>query len=106
MILDMIKLRRLLEPLDIPIQVSKPFMNGRVIMPNVLDVTLEVLDVDGVEADDGGVQTDVCFRELVAEEVFALWEDSFDTVETGEEFQDSSVVGRLGTVYYLNFVNL
>lgn len=36
---------------------------------NVADVALEVLDIDGVKADDGWVEADVQLGELVAQVV-------------------------------------
>jgi hypothetical protein len=41
-------------------------MEVRVSTADVAEVALEVLDVYGVEADDGGVQTDVLLRQAVA----------------------------------------
>lgn len=53
--LDVLKLRRLLERGDIPVQVAHPPVQRRVPRADVADVALEVLDVDGVEADEGDV---------------------------------------------------
>ena len=46
-------------------------MQGRVAGADFLEVGLEVLDVDGVETDDGCVEADVGFADLVAEVVGA-----------------------------------
>lgn len=70
--LDMLKLCRLRpKRIVVPVQVSQPFVEGRVSRADVADVTLEVLDVDGVKADDGRVQADVGFCYLRAKVVGA-----------------------------------
>lgn len=69
MFLDMLKLRRLPKSRDIPIQMSQPFMQCWVSRPDVTDIALEVLDIDGVEANDGRVETDICLGNGFAEVV-------------------------------------
>ena len=61
MSLDVLKLRRFPKRRFVPIQMSHPFVDGGVSGPDVPDVALEVLDVDGVEADYGRVESDVGF---------------------------------------------
>jgi hypothetical protein len=61
MFLDMFKIRRLFKRRIIPVEMAEPLVDRRVAGANVADVTFEVLDVDGVEADDGGVEADVGF---------------------------------------------
>ena len=61
MLLDVLKLRCLAKRRYIPIQHPQPFVQLRVAAPDVSDIALEVLDVDRVEADDGGVKADVGF---------------------------------------------
>lgn len=51
--LDVLKLRRLLERRLVPVQVAHPPVQRRVPGADVADVALEVLHVDGVEADEG-----------------------------------------------------
>lgn len=58
---NMLKLRRLPKRHMIPIQPPHPLMQIRIPAPNISDVALEMLDVDGVEAHNGGVEADVCF---------------------------------------------
>ena len=64
---DMLKLGRLAKGRHIPVEVAQPGVDGRVAAADVADVALEVLDVDGVEAHDGGVQAHVGFGDGVAE---------------------------------------
>jgi hypothetical protein len=45
-----------------PIQMAHPFVKVGISGPNIADVALEVLNVDGIEADDGGEETDISFR--------------------------------------------
>lgn len=103
MLLDMLKVRRPTEGGDIPVQVPQPAMDGRVTGADVAYVALEVLNVDGVETHDGGVETDVGFGYGVAKEVDArgvgrivfLAEISFNTIERGEKGFDGLFVGFL-----------
>ena len=69
MLLDMLKLRRFPKSRYIPIQFPQPIMQLRVPAPDISNITLEVLDVDGIEANDGGVEADVGFSDGGAEVV-------------------------------------
>ena len=54
-------------------------------------------DVGAIEADDGGVESDIGFRELVAEEIGAsVGEDLLEAVERVEERADVGLVRFLG----------
>ena len=64
--LDVLKLGRLAEGRNIPIQSSEPFMKSRIPTADVANVALEVLNIDGVEANDGGVESDVGFGDVGA----------------------------------------
>jgi len=55
MVLDVQEVGRVLEGAVVPVQVSEPGVDARVPAAHVADVALEVLDVDGVEADQGYV---------------------------------------------------
>lgn len=57
--LDVVELRRLPKGRVVPVQVAHPAVDGRVSRANVADVALEVLHVDGVEADDCDEAKDV-----------------------------------------------
>ena len=67
MIFDMLKLRRLSKRRNIPIKLPNPFMYCRVSGADVTEIALEMLDVDNVESDNGSVETNVCFCDVVAE---------------------------------------
>ena len=83
----MFELSRVMESRHIPVQLAHPAMNSRVPGTNIPNITLEVLDVHGVEADDGREEPDVSFGDIGAEEVgvcvacYVL----LDTLERGEE---------------------
>ena len=98
MILNMHKIRRILKRRYIPIQMPQPFMEVRVAGADVADVALEVLDVDDVETDDGGVEADVGFGEAVAEVVGTRGsgELGFGVIEGFEEDGYVVRVGFLG----------
>ena len=103
MLLDMLKHRRLPERRFIPIQFPHPSMQGRVAATDIADVAFEMLHVDGVEADDGGVEADIGFGDGGAEVirsfcvVVLLGEVGFGAVEGGEEGLDGGFVGGLGS---------
>ena len=98
MLLDVLKHRRAPKRLDLPVTVSQPPMNRRIPGANVADVTLEVLNIDRVEADDGGEETNVGFCEAgaVVEGPRRGGEVGFDAVEGGEEGCYGGGVGGLG----------
>jgi hypothetical protein len=62
-LLDVIKLCRILERRVVPVQVPHPLVKIGVATPNVTNVALEVLYVDGVEAHNRGVKTNIGFRD-------------------------------------------
>jgi hypothetical protein len=41
---------------------AHPFVKMWISGPDIADVALEMLHVDGIEADDGGEETDISFR--------------------------------------------
>jgi hypothetical protein len=57
-------------------------MNIRISRSDIPDVRLEVLDVDCVEANHGGVETDVCFCNVrpVVERTFGFGEMVLDSI--------------------------
>ena len=60
-LLDVLKLGRILEGRIVPVQMPHPFVKMWVSRPNVTNVALEVLDVYGVEAYNRGVETNIGF---------------------------------------------
>lgn len=101
-LLDMLKLRRLLERGYIPVQVSQPAVNRRIPGSDIANVSLEMLDVDGVEADDGGEESDVSFGDGVTEEEWRVggeppFQVLFDAVEGVEKRIEGFLVGLLGS---------
>ena len=60
-LLDMFKLGRLPKRGYLPVQMPDPLVQVRIPRANVPDVALEMLDVDGIEAHNGRVETYVCF---------------------------------------------
>ena len=98
--LDMLKLRRLSESGYIPVQMPQPLMQRRVPRADIADIALKMLDVDGVEPNDGGIKANVCFGDGFAEVIGCrvLCQVSFRTVKGGEEGLDGLFVGFLGSV--------
>ncbi len=95
----MSELRRPSKSLVLPVTVPQPIVQSRVPAPNIPEVALEVLHVDGVEADDGRVQAHVGFGGVGAVVVGAggFGEFGFGAVEGCEESLDVLFVGFLGS---------
>ena len=64
MVLNMLKLRRVLERGIIPIQMSHPLVQVRKSTPNIADIALEMLYIDRIEAHNSGVQADISFSDV------------------------------------------
>lgn len=102
MAFDMLELRRAPKRLVVPIQLPDPAVQMRVSAADVAQITLEVLHVHGVEADDGREEPDVGFRDARAEVVgsraggLVLREMRFGAVERFEELCHCGLVGFLG----------
>lgn len=47
-----------------PVQMPQPFVDVRVSRADITNVALEVLDVNGIEADNGGIKPDICFCDV------------------------------------------
>ena len=99
-LLDMLKLRGLAKGRHLPIQLPEPVMKGRIAASDVADVALEVLDVDRIEADNGRVEPDVGFGNVLAKVVWVgvLGEVGFCLVQMVEEGLDILFVGFLRAV--------
>ena len=102
----MLELRGFLEGGDVPVEVSEPAMDGGIPGADVSDVSLEVLDVDGIEAHDRRVQSYVCFGDGVTEIKQGgrgggkfVPEVGFDAIEGSEQGNDCFLVGFLGAVW-------
>jgi hypothetical protein len=85
-LLNVLKFSRLTERRDVPVQVPQPFVKVRVTTPDVTNVALEVLHIDGVEADDSCEETNICFSYLLAVVVGigVLRKVLFGAIEGGE----------------------
>ncbi len=99
-LLDMLKVRRIPERGQIPVQPPYPAVNSGVSGADIPNIALEVLHVHGVKADDRREQADISLGDGVAEEVWRdgglLGEVGFDFVEGGEEGCYGLFVGFLG----------
>jgi len=97
MLLDMLKLRRVPKCRHVPIQVPQPLVQIGVPAADIADVAFEMLDVDWVEADDGGVESDVGFGDggavVVGRRV--VGEVGFSAIEGFEKGVDILFVGCL-----------
>ena len=96
-ILDMLKLRRLLERRYVPVQLPEPLMQCRITRSDIADVALEVLHVDRVEANDGSVEANVCFGDVGTKIVrrSVLSKVSFGAVKRGEKGLDRFFISFL-----------
>lgn len=93
----MLEFGGLSERRHVPVQLPQPAVDGRVARANVTQVALEVLDIDRIEADDGGEEADVGLGDVFAKVVGAGrgGEVGFSAVEGGEELLDVAFVGFL-----------
>lgn len=103
--LDMRKFSRILECRNVPIEIPQPFVDMRVSGADIANVGLEMLNVDDVEANDGGVETNIRFGDVLAEvvRVCGLGKVFLDTVEGGEELSDGLIIclfrgGKSGSI--------
>jgi hypothetical protein len=58
-VLDMLKLRCVVESWNVPVQFPEPTMDSRITATDIPEVGLEVLHIADVEADNGCVKPDV-----------------------------------------------
>ena len=65
----MIELGRILEGGNVPVKFPQPIVDGREATTDVLEVALEVLHVHWIEADDGGIETNIRFSQGIAEHI-------------------------------------
>lgn len=101
MILDMVEFCCLFECRNIPIQMPKPFMDSWVSMPNIPDITLEVLDVNGVETNNGWKEADINLCKLCTKNIWStrVLEYLLNAVEGAEKSFQMIFVYFLNSVY-------
>ena len=96
-VFDMFKLSRLVECRHVPVKFSHPLMQRRITRPDITNITLEMLHIDRVEANDGSVEANVRFgyvgTKVVGSGVFS--KVSFGAVERGEKGFDGFLIGFL-----------
>jgi hypothetical protein len=100
MVLDVLKFCRVLERRHVPVQMPHPLVEVWIASADVANVALEVLYVDGIEAHDGGVETDVSFSDGGRrKEVRSrrLGEARFEAIDGLEELSNSFCVCFLGS---------
>lgn len=92
--LDVLEVSRLFEAGDIPIQISQPVVQDGVFSPYHAQVAFEMLDIDGVEANDCCVSSYVELCELGSkyEGATILCCDLFESVQCSEDGKDVLVV--------------
>lgn len=93
--LDVLKLRGLPKGVMHPVQIAQPPMQSGISRANIPNIALEMLDVDGVEADKRHVQPYVCLCELFAKVVgaFLAGEVLLRAVERLKEGVDVTLIG-------------
>lgn len=96
-IFDMLKLRSVLERRYVPVQLPQPLMHRRITRSDITDVALEMLHVDRVEANNGGVEANVCLgnvgTKIVRSSMFS--KVSLGAVEGGEKGPDGISISFL-----------
>ena len=71
MMFDVIEVGSVVEGRVLPIEQSQPSMEMGISGPNVPNIAFEVLNVDGIEADDGREKPDVGLGHSIAEQIRA-----------------------------------
>ena len=101
MILDMLKLGGLSESRNTPIKMPHPIMQSRISGAYVTDIALEMLYINWVKANDGGVEAYVSLGDVLAKVVrFRMsGQVSFSAVKGGEKGLNGFFVGFLRTEY-------
>lgn len=97
-LLDVLEIRRLAYPGDIPIHILEPAIQARVVVSYTPQHQLEMLLVDRVETHERGVELDVHFCDLLAEyeEGTAVIEHVLKAVEGLEDDGAVRIVVFLG----------
>ncbi len=98
MAFDVLEARGVVEGCHIPIQVSDPVMDSRILMTDHALVGFEERHIDHIEPDNGHKQANVGFGDIGAEIVWSrlTCKVSFDFVEVVEQVGDGCVVCLLG----------
>lgn len=65
--LDVIKDGCIFECGHVPVQVPQPLVNVRVAGTDIAEICLEMLHIDGVKADYGGIEPDISFGDSIPE---------------------------------------
>lgn len=101
MLLDMLEISRLPERRHIPVQLAHPAMDSGIPGANITNITLKMLDIHRVKADNRREEPDISLGDGGAKIEWRLGalrsgKVGFDLVEGGEERCYGSVVGFLG----------
>lgn len=94
--LDVLKLRGILERRLVPVQVTHPLMHGRISRANIANVALEVLDVNGVEANQRDIQPNVRLGDVLAKVVRSVLLFAKVLLSTVERFKKGDDVALVG----------
>lgn len=96
-ILDMLKLRCLLEGRYVPVQLPQPLMQRRITRSDITNVAFKMLHIDGVEANDGSIEANVCFGDVSTKIIWSsvISKVSLDAVKGGEKRFDGFFVSFL-----------
>ena len=104
----MLELSSTLECVMIPIKITQPLMNSRISRPDVTDVRLEMLNIDGIEADDCRIKSHIALCDLLAPIEWSLRgrQVLFDFVKRIEQWLDCLFICLLssGEAAFVNSV--
>jgi ubiquinone biosynthesis protein Coq4 len=62
---DMPEISRFPKSFHVIVQMLQPVVDGRIIMPDRPQIALAVLDVDGIEPDDGRVRSQIDLADML-----------------------------------------
>lgn len=71
MLFDVLKVGRILERRNIPVQMLQPLVDIRVIISDSTNIALKMLNINRIKANNGRIKSDIGFGKPVPEEVRA-----------------------------------
>ena len=104
----MLKLGSALECVLIPVEITQPFMDGRISRSDVTDIRFEMLNIDGIKTDDCRVESHITFCDMLAPVEWSLRcrQVLFNFVKRLEQRLDSVLIRILsgGEAAFINSV--
>ena len=95
MLLDMLEISRLSERRHIPVQLAHPAMNSGIPGTNITNITLKMLNIHGIKANNRREEPDISLRQSTSDKVVIALQNALNSVQRLEDFRYRSLVGFL-----------